>query len=130
VYIGNLFDLPLPLFDSPDHLSTKPEQNLKSSKNVTHSSVFPSLPPYVHREAREANWASEQKATILVSIYSYRPYTHVVTNNGFIDLQTETKPGAVACLPFLFSLSLSLSLSLSVCCFSYCYNIGGSGVVT
>lgn len=57
-----------------------------------------------HRRVREANWASEQKATILVTIYSYRPYTHIVTNNGFIDLQTM--PGAVACLPSPVSLSL------------------------
>lgn len=32
------------------------------------------------------------------------PYTHIVTNNGFIDLQTM--PGAVACLPFPVSLAL------------------------
>jgi hypothetical protein len=112
-YISCVYKQPvrLLLFDSADHPSTKPEQNLKSSKNATHPSVYP-LPTAshfsIHPRLREANWASEQKATILVSIYSYRPCTHVVTNNGCIDLQTETMPGAVACL----SLSLSHGMLL------------------
>jgi hypothetical protein len=92
---------------------------LEGLKNLT-KPLIPSLFS-IHRGIREADWPREQKATILVSIYSYRPYIHVVTNNCFIDLQTERMPGAVACC-------LSLSLSLTVCCFSYCYS-GGSGVV-
>jgi len=81
----------------------KLEELRKKKSRLNPQSPPGSFSPH-HRRVREADWASEQKAIILVTIYSYRPYTHIVTNNGFIDLQTM--PGAVACLPFPVSFSL------------------------